>query len=155
MRLSPTIMFALFAGMESFAPALTSTRFAHTASPLVSRKNELRTSSLTKRTKVNTDKCTSTRILSNQGVYHSDDDWNPKDTAKTTPQLLRAIWDMICQGSTMVKGVSQSITSYTYIHSMQTNFFSFFILSCVHVRIAIYSLIQTQNVTGNNDSRVS
>lgn len=38
-----------------------------------------------------------------------EEEWFPVDPAKTTPQLLAALWSMIAQGSSMVKGESMTV----------------------------------------------
>ena len=37
---------------------------------------------------------------------NDEEDWHPEDPARTTPQFLCALWQMIARGSNMVKGVS-------------------------------------------------
>lgn len=47
------------------------------------------------------------RMAEQMGVpeVHSDNEWHPRDPAKTTPQLLAALWHQITQAGSMSKGV--------------------------------------------------
>ena len=47
------------------------------------------------------------RMAEQMGVpeVHSDNEWHPRDPARTTPQLLVALWHQITQAGRMVKGV--------------------------------------------------
>jgi hypothetical protein len=50
------------------------------------------------------------RMAEQMGVpeVHSDNEWHPRDPARTIPQLLVALWHQITQAGRMVKGVSNS-----------------------------------------------
>ena len=50
---------------------------------------------------------------------HSDDEWHPRDPAKTTPQLLSGLWHQITQAGSMAKGVRSNnnvmVCIYTFV----------------------------------------
>ncbi|CAB9527275.1 Protein of unknown function (DUF1415) [Seminavis robusta] len=47
----------------------------------------------------------------NSGTEEEDNEneWHPRDSAETTPQLLKAIWDQIARGNAMVKGDEETV----------------------------------------------
>ena len=44
----------------------------------------------------------------------NDDVTVPQDQASTTAELLSSLWDLIAQGSSMVRGVSETVATYGY-----------------------------------------
>lgn len=72
------------------------------------------------------------RMAEQMGVpeVHSDNEWHPRDPARTTPQLLVALWHQITQAGRMGKGVRTHHMSHMPLSLAQ--YYNMGTHSCTH-----------------------